>query len=116
MFFETPTNIDFAGYTDENLHYKYSSNIENVLDTVQGALEKMFSTNQLVGNAWKCHFLISPKTPVDIHISNTKILNDVKANLLGVNFEGTVNFDFHMKTVFKKACKNISLLQQYTIT
>ena len=27
MFFETPTNIDFAGYEDDNTLYKCSSNI-----------------------------------------------------------------------------------------
>ena len=29
MFFETPANIDFAGYADGNTPYTYSSNIEN---------------------------------------------------------------------------------------
>ena len=42
MFFETPANIDFAGYADDNNPDKYSSNIENVLDNLQGALENMF--------------------------------------------------------------------------
>ena len=48
IFFETPTNIDFAGYADGNASYIYSSNIKNVLDNLQGALQKMFhwfSTN-----------------------------------------------------------------------
>ena len=40
-FFETPTNIDFVGYADDNTPYIYSSNIENVLDNLQGALEKI---------------------------------------------------------------------------
>ena len=31
MFFETPENIDFAGYADENTPYTYSSKIEHVL-------------------------------------------------------------------------------------
>ena len=42
MFFETPANIDFAGYADGNTPYTYSSNIKNVLDNLQGALKKMF--------------------------------------------------------------------------
>ena len=53
-FFETPANIDFAGYADDNTPYTYSSNIKNVLDNLQGVLEKMFqwfSTNNLVANA-----------------------------------------------------------------
>ena len=42
MFFETPVNIDFAGHADDNTSYTYSSNIKNVLDNLQGALEKCF--------------------------------------------------------------------------
>ena len=43
MFSKTPENIEFAGYTDDNTSYKYSSNIEIVLDNLQRALEKTFS-------------------------------------------------------------------------
>ena len=42
MFFETPENIDFAGYAD-NTPYTYSSKIEDVLSNLQGASEKLFS-------------------------------------------------------------------------
>ena len=62
MFFETLANIDFARYADHNTPCTYSSNIENMLDNLQGALEKMFlwfSANYLVANAGKCHFLTS---------------------------------------------------------
>ena len=79
MFFENPANIDFDGYTDENTLYTYSWNMQNVLDSVQGALEKMFhwfSLNHLVANAGKCHFLTSFIAPVEINISNTEILNE----------------------------------------
>ena len=85
MFFETPANIDFAGYADDNTPYTYSSNIKNVLDNLQGALEKMFhwfSTNNLVANAGKFHFLTSSNTRVDILIYDTKILNEEKVKLL----------------------------------
>ena len=75
MFFATPANIDFAGYADDNTPYAYSSNIKNVLDNLQRALEKMFywlSTNKLVANAGKWHLLASFKMPVDIQTSNTE--------------------------------------------
>ena len=32
--FETPTNIEFAVYADDNTPYKYYSNIKNVLDNL----------------------------------------------------------------------------------
>ena len=59
MFFETPANIDFAEYADDNTPNKYSPNIKNAPDNLQRALEKMFhwfSTNNLVENVGKCHF------------------------------------------------------------
>ena len=34
MLFETPANIDFAGYADDDTPYTYSSNIENALNNV----------------------------------------------------------------------------------
>ena len=42
MFFETPKNIDFAGYADNNTPYTYPSNIEEMLENLQGALEQLF--------------------------------------------------------------------------
>ena len=71
MFFETPANIIFAGYADDNTIYTYSSNIENVLNNLQGASGNIFhwfSTNHLVANSGKCCCLTSCKTPVDINI------------------------------------------------
>ena len=122
MFFETPANIDFAGYADDNTPYTYSSNIKNVLDNLQGALEKMFhwfSTNNLVANECKFYLLTSSKTPVDIYISNSEILNEERVKLLGVNLEGRLNFDFHVNTLLKKAiekvprsCKSVELQEQ----
>ena len=105
-FFETPANIDFAGYADNNTPYTYSSDIKNVLDNLQGSLEKMFhwlSKSNLVANAGKCHLLTSSKTPVDIHIFNTEILNEERLELLGVNLAGRLNFDFHVNILLKKS-------------
>ena len=69
-----------------------------------------FSTNNLVANADKCHLLASSNTSVDIHISNTEILNEVRVKLFGVNVEGRLNFDFHVNTLLKKASKKYHAL------
>ena len=56
MFFETPKNIDFAGYADDNTPYKCSSNIDEVLENLQVTLEQLlqrFSANHLV-SVGKC--------------------------------------------------------------
>ena len=108
MFFETPANIHFAGYADDNTPYTYSSNKKNVLDNLQEALVKpfhRFSTSHLVANTGKCHLLTSYKSPIDIHICNTEIENEERVKLLGVNLEGRINFDFHVNTLLNKASK-----------
>ena len=90
-----------------------------MLDNLQGALEKMFhwvSTNNLVANAGKCHLLTSSKTSVDIHISNTEILNEERVKLLGVNLEGRFNFDFHINALKKKQVKSTTLWQKCEVT
>ena len=113
MFFETPENIDFAWYADDNTPYTYSSKIENVLTNLKGALEKLFSwfsANHLVANAGKYHLLTSSNLPVDIRITNTKISNVDRVKLLGVNFEGRLNFDYHVNTLLKKANKKYHAL------
>ena len=113
MFFETPENIDFAGYADDNSPYTYSSKIEHVLTNLQSASEKLFSwfsANHLVANAGKCHLLTSSNLPVDIRITNTKISNVERIKLLGVNFEGRLNFDYHVNTLLKKTNKKYHVL------
>ena len=69
-----------------------------------------FLINQLVANARKCHLLTSSKTPVDIHISNTEILNEEKVNLLEVNLESRLNFHFHVNSLLKNVSKKYHAL------
>ena len=81
MLFKTPKNINFAGYADDNTPYKCSSNIEEVLENLQGALEQLFqwfSANHLVEKAGKCDLLISPKITNNIAISNTNFSSKQK--------------------------------------
>ena len=82
-------NFDFAGYADDNTPYTYSSNIEEVLGNVQGALEQLFqwfSANYLVTNAGKCHLLTSSKITKSIAISNTNVSIERKVKLLGKKY------------------------------
>ena len=82
--------------------------IENMLNNLHGALEKMFhwlSTNHLAANAAQFHPLTSFKSPVNTHISNSKILDEETVKLLGVNLEGKHNFYFHVNTLLRKQVK-----------
>ena len=88
MFFETPENIDFAEYPDDNTPYTYSSKIEHVLTNLQSA----------------------SNLPVDIRMTNAKFSNVERVKLLGVNFEGRLNFDYHMNTLLNKVDKKYHAL------
>ena len=108
MFLETPKDIDFAGYADNNTPYTCSSNIEKVLENLQGALEQLyqwFPPNYLVANAGKCHLLTSFKITNNIAISNTNVSSEQKVKLLGINLERRLNFDYHVNTLLNKANK-----------
>ena len=51
----------------------------------------------MVANVGKCHLLTSSNLLVDVPITNTKISNVERVKLLRVNFEGRLNFDYHVK-------------------
>ena len=42
VFFENPENIDFVGYADDNIPNTYSSKIEHIQTTLQGAPKSSF--------------------------------------------------------------------------
>ena len=107
MFFETTKYIDFAGYADNNTPYTCSSNIEKLLENLQGGLEQLFqwfSTNNLIENGGKYH-LTSSKIASNIAISNTNVSSEQKVKLFGINLEKRLNFDYHVNTLLNKANK-----------
>ena len=113
MFFKTPKNFDFAGYADDNTPYTCSSNIEEVLENLQGALEQLFqwfSANHLVAKVGKCHFFTSSKITNNIAISNTNVSSEQKVKLLGINLESRMNFDYHVNTLLNEANKKYHAL------
>ena len=80
------------------------------LQGVLGYMFHLFSTNHLLAKAGKFHLLTSSKTPVDTYMFNTDILKEEKVTLLGVNLEGRLNLDFHVKKLLKKASKKYHAL------
>ena len=76
---------------------------ENVLANLQSALGKLFhwfSTNHFTPNTGKDYHLIISETPIDTHIHHAKIFNEEIVQLLGLNTEGTVIFNFQVNTFF----------------
>ena len=93
--------------------YTCSSNIEEVLENLQGVLQQLFqwfSANHLVGNAGKRHLLTSSKIANNIAISNTNVSSEQKVKLLGINLESRLNFDYHVNTLLNKANKKYHAL------
>ena len=85
-----------------------TTNIEEVLENLQGALEQLFqcfSANHLVANAGKCHFLTSSKITNNIAISNTNVSSEQKGKLLGINLESRLNFGYNVNTLLNEANK-----------
>ena len=74
-----------------------------------------FPANHLVAYAGKSHLLTSSNLPVDIRITNAKISNVERVKLLGVNFEGRLNFDYHVNTLLKRQIRSTTLLREYAI-
>ena len=87
----------FVGYADNSTPYTCSSNIEEVLENLQGALERLFQwfpANHLAANAGKCHVLPSSKITSNIAISNTTVRREQKVKLFGINLENGPNINW----------------------
>ena len=112
-------NIDFAGFADDITLNTYSSNVEEVLGNLQGALEQhfqWFSANHLVANAGKCHLLTSSKITKNIAISNTNVSSEQKVQLLGINLESRLNFDYRVNKILNEANKRYHALARCATT
>ena len=84
------------------------SNMEEVLENLQGALEQLFqwfSANHLVENARKCDLLTSCKITNNIAISNTNFSSKQKVKPPGINLESRLNSDYHVNTLLNKGNK-----------
>ena len=69
-----------------------------------------FSENFLKANADKCHLMTSSKVPVDIQISDIKVISESRVKLLGIHIDNRLNFDYHVSQLCKKASKKLHAL------
>ena len=88
----------------------------SVLGQLKGGIDKIFDwfpKNFLKhfpsGNADKCHLIISLKSPVEIAVSNIRVISKEKVKLLGIHIDNRLNFDYHISKLCKKAWKNCML-------
>ena len=60
MFFEAPTNIDFARYADDNTACTYSSKINNMQDNLQALEDPLLTVfNKFIGSKCRTMSLFS---------------------------------------------------------
>ena len=66
IFFETPKNIEFTVYPDDNTRYTCSSNIEEVLENFHGGIRATLSMVFCTSLGSKCRKLITKLLKVKI--------------------------------------------------
>ena len=106
-------NIDVASYADDTTPYVTGDNIESTVRQLEQAaklLFQWFSDNQMKGNEDKCHVLISTKENVCVNIGTTQITNSACEKLLGIKVDSSLNFEYHIGSICKKAGAKLNAL------
>ena len=62
----------------------------------------------MVANSRKCHLLTSSNLPDGMRITNTNISDVERVRLLREDFEGRLNFNYHVNTLLKNAKKEVA--------
>ena len=82
IFFYDIEDLDFAVFADDNTTYSCLSDMISVLGQLKGGIYRIFDwfpKNFLKhfpsGNADKCHLIISLKSPVEIEVSNIRVIS-----------------------------------------
>ena len=106
-------NIDVASYADDTTPYVTGDNIESTVRQLEQAaklLFQWFSDNQMKGSEDKCHVLISTKENVCVNIGTTQITNSACEKSLGIKVDSSLNFEYHIGNICKKAGAKLNVL------
>ena len=106
-------DIDIANFADNNMPYRSTKNIEDVIEFLQKAsvsLFRWFENNLVAGNADKCHFLVETSQEVSLNVNNFKIKNSDCEKLLGVKFDSKLRIDQHITDLCRRASRKIQAL------
>ena len=108
---------DFSSYADDNTMHGSGYNTDDVISSSKESSENLFqqfSHNHTKGNTDKCHLIVSIDEPIEIRIGESLIKNSTCEQLLGIKIDNTLNFDTHVKGLFKKANKKLRALTRAT--
>ena len=112
LFF-TLNNTEIINYADDTMPYPISDNMDGLLTSLEKPskdLLKCFDDNFIKSNPDKCHLLVSSCKKIKMEVGDFDIENSTCEKLLGVHFDNSVTFDYHMSELCKKASKKTNAL------
>ena len=87
--------IDIANYANNNTSYTSTNDFNGLIKSLEEASNKLFKwfdDNLMKSNTYKCHLFVSK--------------ND---NVLGIQFDNKLSFDYHLSEISKKLAENFIL-------
>ena len=99
-------DVNFASYADDNTIYQSANNVDDVINDLRLSAEKLFrwfSDNQMKGNTYKCHLIMSTNNNPEIQVGDSLIKSSDCEKLLGLKIDCKLNFANHVNSLCKKA-------------
>ena len=85
--------------------YAFSNNIDELIASLEKSskdLRKWFYDNLMKSNPDKCHLLVSSRKKMKMEIGDFKIENSTVEKLLGVHFDNSLTFNYHISELCEK--------------
>ena len=99
-------DMHVTNQADDTTPYIYGANIESVITSLEQSANLLFNwykSNQIKGNADKCHVLLSTDKTVQVSIGTARINNSKCKKLLGIKIDCKLSSDYHIGNILKKA-------------
>ena len=103
----------FASYTDDNTPYTVNENAEEVtrtLEQISKTFLQWFKDNKTKLNPDKCHLILNGKENRGINVWNVVIKNSRHEKFLGVLFDQTATFGYHIENMYIKVSRKLQAL------
>ena len=110
-------DVDIVSYGDDNTLYVIADDINGVITYLEKAskvLLEWFENNLLIGNADKCHLLVSSSDTLNLRVSEYDIKNSEYEKFLGVKFDNKLTFEKHITDICRKANRKTYALARIT--
>ena len=108
---------EICNFADDNTLFKCCDNLDEAKSSIENECDLVtswFKINSLKMNPDKCHVMVlGAKTlPEDftILVDDTALIVEDQVTLLGVTLDNKLNFNAHINTVCKEACRKLNAL------